>query len=484
MSSNTFHAIFFNLRSNISPGVRSLGCHRIATWLRQHNWDVEVIDFFQDWSFEELQELLKSRVTDNTKFFGFSRMFFNDEEKISEIFLHYLKKVYPNKKILIGGPEKYPYNVRFVDAIISGYSEYAILEILKYYFSDGKRPKYSLLSPVGKHIDANKMYPAYPMKSLMVRYEDRDFIHPYEWLGIEISRGCMFQCDFCNYPILGVKGDYSRDGEDFRSQLQDTYDRFGTDKYLISDETFNDRTEKITKFANEVEKLNFDPFFWAFIRADLLAIRKKDREELLRMNVLSHFYGVETFNSKSGKAIKKGMDPEKLKNGLLDIKNFFMNNGSKKYRGTISLIIGLPYESKESIEETKFWLIKNWQTQSFAHGAFRLYDYPGATESLIMKNKELYGYKKMKDGSTTHASSKQSSLIWENDEMNFYEAQQLSEELTRIRFSDEYDFRIPSWFMSNIYSKHPNFDKKDCDIEDIVNFQNLTQKYKNQKLSL
>jgi radical SAM superfamily enzyme YgiQ (UPF0313 family) len=151
--------------------------------------------------------------------------------------------------------------------------------------------------------------------------------------------------------VLGVKGDYTRDAEDLREQLQLAHDQFGTTNYLVADETFNDSTEKITKFANAVEQLSFKPYFSGFIRPDLLVSRKQDREELLRMGFLGHYYGVETFNQVSAKAIGKGMNPERLKTGLVDLKNYFIENSDNKYRGSIGMIIGLPGETESKLDE-------------------------------------------------------------------------------------------------------------------------------------
>ena len=42
---------------------RRAGGHRIANFLRSHDWDVEVIDFAAMFSIEELQELCRSTVS-------------------------------------------------------------------------------------------------------------------------------------------------------------------------------------------------------------------------------------------------------------------------------------------------------------------------------------------------------------------------------------------------------------------------------------
>ena len=41
------------------PGIkRSAGGHRIATFLRQNGWDIEVLDFWPTWTREDLQTSL------------------------------------------------------------------------------------------------------------------------------------------------------------------------------------------------------------------------------------------------------------------------------------------------------------------------------------------------------------------------------------------------------------------------------------------
>jgi len=46
---------------------RSAGSHRIASFLRQHGLDIEVVDFAPSWKFEEFQQLIRSRMTSKMK---------------------------------------------------------------------------------------------------------------------------------------------------------------------------------------------------------------------------------------------------------------------------------------------------------------------------------------------------------------------------------------------------------------------------------
>jgi len=429
--------------------VRPLGSHRIATLLRQNDWDAEVVDFGAYWSLEEFQQLMRQRVNENFKFIGISGIFLNTDNTPLDRFLRWCKSEYPQIKIILGAPQRYIFDNKNIDYNINGFGENAILVLLKYLFSNGPSPAFTMNLNSGKHIAANEYYPAYPLNSLMVKYEDRDFILPNEWLGVEFSRGCAFSCSFCNFPVLGVKGDYTRDAEDFRIQMLDTYDRYGVTHYYVADETFNDRTEKITKFADVVQSLPFDSYFSGFIRGDLLISRKQDREELLRMNFLGQFYGIETFNHAAGKAVGKGMNPDKLKQGLIDVKNYFKGYKQHHYRGFISLIAGLPHEPISSLYETRDWLWDNWQGQGFSMYQLEIPVSEYLTSSKISRDWAKYGYTNaesdisMSNYVPNKSLMKYPNLIWKNEHMTIKDAESISKEIENDRehgdfYSDNY----------------------------------------------
>lgn len=443
------HGIILNL-SEFPTSARPLGPYRIAQFLRENNFDIEVVEYALFWTLEELKELAKSRITKDTLFIGSSHLFYAWSNTIGEFF-KWIKETYPDIYIISGSTAKPGPYTEYIDYYIRGYGEYAILELLKYLDGNGTKPILDANQLVNgkKVIDAIHSYPAYPMKSLMVKYEDRDFIRKDEWLGIEFSRGCKFKCAFCNYPILGVKGDYTRDADDAYEQLADTYDRFGVSKYIIADDTLNDRTEKLTKFANVTEKLNFDPWYWSFIRADLLSSRLKDKEELLRMGVNGHYYGIESFNRPSAKAIGKGMDPEKIKEGILNNKKYFEKHSNNPFRATIGLIVGLPYETFETMDNTKQWLIDNWQGQSFVSWGLEIWNGDSEVPSILSNNYEKYGYIKLTDEESKKSArsitpEKYQPLgdrfYWKNEYMDFIKANLYASEMQKELY-ENYDFR-------------------------------------------
>ena len=441
-----FKSIIFSIGANGHFYERPLGAHRISSFLREHGWDCEVVDHTQYWSLSQLISFSKSRITKDTKFIGFSMMFINQDLFPVE-YVIWLKSEYPDIKIIVGGQFIFPYSHHLIDYILYGYAEHSIFTLLKFLFSNGKPPIFTKISSNLKIIDGTTEYKTHEsLKDLMVKYEKRDFLTPVDMLGIEFSRGCKFACSFCNYPILGVKSDTSRDKEDYRTQVNDAYDNFGIQRYIIIDETFNDRIEKVRKFADVTEELDFDMLFHrAFIRADLLINRPDDRIELSRMGVNRHFYGIETFNHESGKSVGKGMHPDKIMSGLLDIKNYFYNNGTKRYLSEISLIFGLPHETKESIMQSIHWLSENWKDQLTCSSLLLIPISEYEKRSKLTIDHEKYNYRKSNfTGDVDHITGIKNFsdlyLAWENDHMNFVEANAFSSTLfSEVGYKANYD---------------------------------------------
>lgn len=402
--------------------VRNAGAYRVATVLRQLGWDAEVLDFTNIWTLEELKEFARSRINKNTKFIGFSQLC-SQWTDIMESWCEWIRNNWPDIYLIAGAPAPPIYEAKYLDYYVSGYGEEALKKLLNYLFSNGPRPMFDLnLSTTKKIINADTTYPAFPCPELMIEYEERDFIRPEEWIAIETTRGCIFKCDFCSFPILGVKEDYTRAQQDFEIQVKTAYDKWGVTKFNVVDSTFNDKIDKIQKYADVVQSLPFDAFFGGYIRADLLINRPQDREELARMNFLMHYYGIETFNKPTGKSIHKAMDPDKVKEGLKNVRDYFVRQAGESYVGCVGLIIGLQHETKESIDSSMQWLENNWSDQAHSFAPFALWRPEFVNnKSAMMLDYEKYGYSEMsKEEAFKRASETGVKLEYNSDPSMVY----------------------------------------------------------------
>lgn len=445
------HCLIFGVTNG---GVyRSSGAHRIANHLRIQGWDAEVIDFIEFWNFDQVKQLLSSRITSNTKFIGFSITFnLTSNEKLLSDIVDWVKKKWPNLKFISGGHSVPFFNAPF-DYHIMSYGEFALDELLQWLFSNGVTPIFDPLLKKGnlEVINATVHRPSHPFPEAIIKYEQRDFMTPTDQGIMEFSRGCVFKCKFCNFPVLGVRGDYTRSQESVYEQLMFNYDNYGMQDYGISDETFNDRTEKITKFADVVERLPWKPYFSSFIRADLLVSRPADREELLRLGLHAQLYGVESFNAQSLKYIGKGMSPERLKEGLIEVKNFFKKHVGHRFRASIGLIAGLPYETLDSLEETKQWIYKHWADQVVACQPLRINKEGEPRPSILDESYESLGYSIMTEQEKIasenfdtlhldpfHFELLDQNIIWKNENMTWFDAVSYSAKINGVskRFGD------------------------------------------------
>ena len=455
----TYKSMLFTI--NNKTLYRSSGAHRIATHIRQQGWDCEVVDFVDFWELEELQDLINSRVDDDMKFIGFSFLFNNaDAEPIIRSLCTWIKQKYPSVVLISGGQTMLP-DMRHFDYHVAGYGEYALDVLLKYLFSNGEQPVFDLLrsSEKTKVINALHSYPAYPFRKPNIFYEKRDFIQQYEWGMIEFTRGCKFKCLYCNYPILGVKEDHTRDTASVREQMLYNYNEFGIENYVVSDETFNDDTGKIIKFADVIETLPWKPYFTGYIRADLLISRKQDWDHLIRMGFLGHFYGVETFNARAGKAVGKGMNPEKVKEGLLEVKKYFTEKSNNMYRAIVAMIGGLPYETVESLNETSEWFKKNWKDQVAMASVLEIARLEKEFRpSNLALDYAKYGYRPIPDDdpriqlvfSEMIKHSSFGSIAWENDYMDILQAHEWQKNFFKMWFVGKHDLgRLDPFYLSN-----------------------------------
>ena len=409
------HALLFSIQHRNL--IRNLGAHRIASFLREHGWDIEVIDFVGFWPREHLLELVKSRISSKTVFLGFSDPWGNaglplDVPDVLHEIMKLAKEKYPNIKTIVGG-QKPASSLLDADYYIAGFGEYAMLETLKHILgTNTEKLKYTLYRN-GKLVKGSD-YPAIYMQDLFTRYEKRDFIHPGEQMGLEWSRGCKFNCDFCNFFPLSVKGDNFRDAQNYIDNIKYLNDEFGVSTFFSADSTGNVNPEKLALFGEETQKqLNFTPWICSFARVDLLISHPETWDSMIAMGFTGHHYGLDTLNHQTGKVIKKGMHPDKVKQGLKDIHNYFSKRST--YIPRISMIAGLPYETYETFLEGAVWIFETFpDASSFSYPLWIPHPnhYDPENRSLISLDYEKYGYIDLRKDTGEHHGNYE--LDWYN----------------------------------------------------------------------
>lgn len=493
---------------------RALWSHRVASFLRSEGWDAEVIDYAAFWKLEELQELVRSRVTDKTTMFCFGTAFLNPWSPYMNDFIAWLKDTYPSIPRVVGGHNALVTRAEHIDYWVDSYGENAVLALCKHLIGTLGEPLKTdpKFFGIKKVIRGLYHYPSAPMCDYHIEYEDRDFMMPYDCPQIETARGCMFSCSYCNFPLLNQTKDVSVSKEAFKRQIQSGYEKWGIKNWRFMDETVNDRPEKIRKYAEVVDELGYNAWFCGFARGDLLVKHREHWDDYIRLGFLGYSMGIETFNKEAGKLVRKGMDPDKLKEGLLDFQSYTDIHAPRKFRANIQNICGIPGETTESWNDTLNWLNTNWTRQSASAWILEVPDYDETLTNQSRFTKELVenglrkidvkehpGYNVYKDANGDIkfdaikgggvGSTRNNIVIWEHNTMDWYQAEKLVKE-----FYSEDGFkgmagcnpflsdRLFAYYETNNYEEVYDHDLSKINTAD-PKFKSQVQNYINKKLN-
>ena len=435
-----YKAIIFTGTNFYDLGRKGHGPRRIATHCKPYGWEIEIADYLSFWSYEQIESFLKSRVVPGvTKWLGFSYTWLsNDNETTNRI--NFIKKLYPDLLLIAGGQAPFQEDLG-VDYYIYGYGEEACLKVLQYEFHNGPPVLYTRLFG-GKYIDGVHNYTSANLKEYASEWEESDFLLPSEHLTMEVSRGCKFSCKFCNYPYIGLKDDTSRSEESIYRELNENYQKWGITNYLVADDTFNDRTEKLIKFRNAVKRLDFTPNFSGYIRIDLLKAHPEQLEILAESRFWGHFYGIETFTHSAGKIIGKGMHPDLIKEQLLATRAYF-NKHVGYFRATASMIAGLPTESIEQMHESNKWLMENWSDQIATWHPLQIISHQESIQAFGL-NLAKYGYTILPPATieqdafyrdkTLFVKPIKNQIYWKNEHTDNFEVMELCNEWRKFHW--------------------------------------------------
>lgn len=419
----TVHGVIFTGIGNDDMVLRPAGAFRIRTWLKKKNYNVEVIDFFSKFSDAEIEQILEKYISDKTLFVGVSITFFQQFDKINFLF-RTIKEKYPHVKTVVGGTETTLVyengnclETRYVDRIIWGYAEEAISHYLDY-LTKKRLDNLNWTEYKGTYaIDAERTYKN-DDTDLTIEWLDTDLVDA-SVLPIEISRGCIFKCKYCQYPLLGKKkNDYIRHETNLSEELRRNYEMYGVTKYSFQDDTFNDNIVKLEYVANAIQKSNVKIQYSAFLRADLLARYPEMIDILVDTGLISTSFGIESFNDRARKLIGKGGNLEKQLEAVHTLKSkadIWTHTG---------MIVGLPYETIDELYETHEWLL-NQNGQYFNRWEF----FPLIIRTNVMTRMSEFDREYEKHGYTLQEIPGNIYGYWSNDIMNFGDAIDLASKL-------------------------------------------------------
>jgi radical SAM superfamily enzyme YgiQ (UPF0313 family) len=427
-----YHAVFLGGNKSLVGG-RIIAGYRLRTALSQYGYEMLVLDSAVSMTTSELMSLLKNVITDKTRVLGVSTVwldaFLSTIEWINDDFFKLVREQFPKLLIVAGGPESswVPgattiYNNS--DWVLNGFSDEAFPKLLEYIHGKHSNLKYIKDHNGKKNIHSNTFYQiSNPDDIETVLYKEDGFL-PHQPIPLEISRGCIFRCSFCDHPFQGAKDydSYIRTPESIARELKRNYELFGTTRYSIMDDTFNDSIEKLERLERAIDIAKLPSFeFQSYIKPELLVTKPIMIKKLTNLGLKAGFAGIESMNNLSRKSMRKGMDIDRVCDAIREL------NATANSKIHASFITGLPHDTIDNINKTKEFLFKNVDTL-FRSWKFRplimYYNRELQGLSEIDKNPEKFGYTIVKKNPGSFA-------IWKNENMTFQEAKSLSDEVNK-----------------------------------------------------
>jgi radical SAM superfamily enzyme YgiQ (UPF0313 family) len=408
----TFNAVILTDSIRLDRS-RPLGAFAIANELRANGYTCLVIDFAFQMSRKDLLEILDMYVTEETKIFGYSSTFFRfDSDGRFDTNVTYkdllnlnslVKSKNPKIKIIFGGANSYKLveeskkeKTNFlVDYVFHGYSEGMITEFVNGNDFCNKIKKLDFnLNEVSFDITGSQ----FNFRNSCHHWLEEDAVMLGEPLPIEFARGCIFKCKFCSYPLLGKNPNddsYLKTEESLYREIVENYEKYKTLNYIVMDDTFNERIDKLELALKVRDRTKLDLNFVGYNRLDLIA-RKPQQIQLLKdLNFTGFWFGLETLNYETSKIIGKGIKKEEVAETLYSLRKAYNDRISI----TSSFIIGLPRESKESFIKNYNWAIsENSGIDTIIINPLVL-SRTSHTNSEFYSNPAKYGYIPKADGS-------------------------------------------------------------------------------------
>ncbi len=296
-----------------------LGLLTVASFLPKE-WNVKLVDLNV--------EKLKDKDIEWADYIFLSAMLVQKESTLNVI--ERAKKF--NKKIVAGGPmfttgyKDFP----FIDSIVVGEAETVMHDLIE------DMDKGDL-----KHLYIPFRKP--DMKEVPIpRWDLIDFKN-YASIPVQFSRGCPFNCEFCDIIIINGRIPRTKTPEQMIKEFQSIYERGWRGSVFIVDDNFIGNKKKVKEMLKHVIKWQEERDY-PFIFLTEASINLSDDEELMDLMIKANFdkvfIGIETPNEES---LKETGKLQNTKRNLLSSIRLLQRKGFEVMGG---FIVGFDHDTK------------------------------------------------------------------------------------------------------------------------------------------
>jgi len=266
------------------------------------------------------------------------------------------KEACPDAKVVIGGPHATFMDRETlaeepaIDIVVRGEGEETLLELAKQLptlpkledvkgiaFRKGDQIIQTLNRPYIQNLDALPR-PAYKYIPI-----EKYRILGRKLLPIMTSRGCPFQCSFCVASQMFGAGFRARSSKNVLDELEWLRDEYGAEGISFQDDTLTFDRKRMLEICDGIIERKIRLPWGCGTRADVVS--KEVLAKMQKAHCDEVCFGVESGCQRIRDALKKRVSTEQCENAIKWAKEVGMFV-------TVSLILGYPGETKETLQQT------------------------------------------------------------------------------------------------------------------------------------
>lgn len=330
--------ISFNWANHFSLALGYLKAYALKDNLIRENTVIEIIDF--DTEMLNVQQVIYYLSQMKPDIICFSCYCWNINKVLDTARI--VKTIYPNIKIILGGPEVGPVGLKylnenhFIDVIAKGEGELTFAELLRFFLGKSRIQEIEGISyRMNGQIFENPDRPPIEDLSKIPSPYLEGIITPRDRVTyIETYRGCIFRCHYCfegkNLPKLRFFPE-----ERVKKEIEFILSHPKIKSFHFVDTVFNFRKDRLARIVDMISGANHHG---TELRTVEIIVEFVDEETVAlfsKANVKSIETGPQTVNEDTLKKVNRFYKEEKFRNGV----RLLEENGIEV---TTDLIIGLP----------------------------------------------------------------------------------------------------------------------------------------------
>lgn len=332
-----------------------LGISYIASYLLHHGIDVELVDAYAlKMEMKDLRVLFESKTPD---VIGLSITIFQVNEGLEVARL--VKRILPKTIVVVGGPHPsiLPEQVLssgMVDFVIIGEGEQTMLELMRALQSENEVNKIDgivykdakgriVRTPPRKFIENLDLLPFPAWEMLPIDKYKIPTMRCRPYVTIVASRGCPFNCIFCEVGEILGKRQRIRSPKNVLDEIEYLKREFGVKEVFIRDSLFTGNPSWAMEITEGILSRNLNITWQCESRVDL--VRKEVLQNMKKSGCYAIWFGVESGNEGILRRARKGITLSKIRKAFKITRNVGLNIHA-------FFMLGLPGETKETIQQT------------------------------------------------------------------------------------------------------------------------------------